>query len=282
MTATPAFAAADDDRLARLPPEKRQQAEYLNAFVDAMDKEHFGRVGKMNGALVFEDLTVSTEWSIHDVRATRGEVMQKAGRLYAMGKKQRPDRGGREVVWSRFYALDMHPKTPLVGMLHAAIVLEFYGDGSSLAGGWVDVMPGTRVEEDLGLLNRVTEDYFAKHAVGLAIYRQLVCKGTTDTVAEFRRRPACVGASFYGPPVYPGDTDRSIRFIAGLYDAFVRTYMDIVEKRAHDTFTEADIRAQDTMRKRWLMDQVFSDPFSSVEIPFEVVSLWNQAPAVKF
>ncbi len=282
MTAANVFAAADDVRLEQLPPEQRELAEWMNEFIDLMDQKYFDRVGEMNGELVFEDRAFSTEWSEHEVRVTRGEAMQKAGRLYAMGKKQRAERGGREILWSRFYALDMHPRTPLVGMLHAAIVLQFFGDGSSLAGGWLGTMPGTRVDEDLTLLKQVTDDYFAESDVDISIYRKLVCKGTDDTVAAFRRLPACVGASFYGPPVYPGDTGKSIKFIAGLYDLFVETYMDIVAKRTGDAYTEDDILAQDAMRKRWLMDQVFSDPYSSVQIPFEVHSFWNAAPVVKF
>jgi coproporphyrinogen III oxidase len=247
-----------------------------------MDQKYFDRVGEMNGELVFEDRAFSTEWSEHEVRVTRGEAMQKAGRLYAMGKKQRAERGGREILWSRFYALDMHPRTPLAGMLHAAIVLQFFGDGSSLAGGWLGVMPGTKVDEDLALLKQVTDDYFAGTEVDLSIYRRLVCKGTDDTVTEFRRQPACVGASFYGPPVYRGDTEKSIKFIAGMYDVFVDTYVDIVEKRVDDSYTEADLRAQDRMRKRWLTDQLFSDPYSSAQIPFEVHWFWNAAPVVRF
>jgi coproporphyrinogen III oxidase len=282
MTASNVFAAADDVRLEQLPPEQRELAEWMNEFIDRMDQKYFDRVGEMNGELVFEDRAFSTEWSEHEVRVTRGEAMQKAGRLYAMGKKQRAERGGREILWSRFYALDMHPRTPLAGMLHAAIVLQFFGDGSSLAGGWLGVMPGTKVDEDLALLKQVTDDYFAGTEVDLSIYRRLVCKGTDDTVTEFRRQPACVGASFYGPPVYRGDTEKSIKFIAGMYDVFVDTYVDIVEKRVDDSYTEADLRAQDRMRKRWLTDQLFSDPYSSAQIPFEVHWFWNAAPVVRF
>ncbi len=282
MTATTAFAAADDYRLDQLPPEQRELAEWFNACLIQMDEKYFGRVAELNGELVFDNREFSTEWSDHEVRVTRGAVMEKAGRLYSMGKKQRAERGGREIVWSRFYALDMHPRTPLVGMLHAAIVLQFFGDGSSYAGGWLGTMPGTRIEEDLGLLKHTTDDYFAAAAVDLAIFRRLVCKGTDDTVPDFRRLPACVGASFYGPPVYRGDTGKTLDFIAGFYDLFVETYMDIVEKRANDPFTDANILAQDKMRKRWFMDQVFSDPYSSVQIPFEVHSFWNAAPVVKF
>ena len=282
MTAATAFAAADDYRLDQLPPEQRELAEWFNAFLIQMDEKYFGRVAEMNGELVLNDREFSTEWSEHEVRVTRGAVMEKAGRLYSMGKKQRAERGGREIVWSRFYALDMHPRTPLVGMLHAAIVLQFFGDGSSYAGGWLGTMPGARLEADLGLLKRATDDYFAAAAVDVEIFRRLVCKGTDDTVPDFRRLPACVGASFYGPPVYRGDTGKTLDFIAGFYDLFVETYMDIVEKRANDPFTDANILAQDKMRKRWFMDQVFSDPYSSVQIPFEVHSFWNAAPVVKF
>ena len=281
-TGPAAFAAADDYRLDKLPPEQRELAESFNAFLIQMDDKYFGRVAEMNGELVFDDREFSTEWSEHEVGVTRGAVMEKAGRLYSMGKKQRVERGGREIVWSRFYALDMHPRTPLVGMLHAAIVLQFFGDGSSYAGGWLGTMPGTRIEEDMALLKRATDDYFAAADVDVTQFRRLVCKGTDDTVPEFRRLPACVGASFYGPPVYRGETGKTLDFVAGFYDLFVETYMDVVEKRADDPFTEADILAQDKMRKRWFMDQVFSDPYSSVQIPFEVHSFWNAAPVVKF
>jgi hypothetical protein len=58
--------------------------------------------------------------------------------------------------------------------------------------------------------------------------------------------------------------------------------MDIVEKRADDPYTDEDILAQDEMRKNWLTDQMLSDPYSSVQIPFEVHSFWNAAPTVRF
>lgn len=282
LITTEVAADEESERLSRLTLEQRELAEYMNNFFTEMDAKNFGRVAKFNGELIIEEQTFSYEWSEDNVQVARGTVMQKAGRLNSLSRKQRAERGGREILWSRFYALDMHPKSPLVGMLHAAIVLQFFGDGTSLAGGWVGVMPGTRVDEDLTLFKQTTENYFASQDVDISIYRRLVCKGTDDTVAAFRRLPACVGASFYGPPVYPGDTEKSIKFIAGLYDVFTGSYMDVVEKRANDPYTEADVLAQDAMRKRWLMDQVFSDPYSSVQIPFEVHTFWNAAPIVKF
>ncbi|MEE4185029.1 MAG: hypothetical protein V2J12_04615 [Gammaproteobacteria bacterium] len=80
----------------------------------------------------------------------------------------------------------------------------------------------------------------ARHGKDPALYRRLICKGTEDTVAEFRR------------------------------------------KRADDPFTAADIAAQEQMRKRWLVDQLFSDPFAAKIVPFEIWSFQNVAPVSKF
>ncbi len=271
------------------PPARPVPAEqyvamqtWFEGFVAGMDEKYFGQVGAMNGALAFEERQLETEWSKFDLRVTRGPVMEKAGRMYAPGKKLSPDRGDGELTWGLFYSLDMHPQTPLVGMLHATIVMQMFADNTVQTGGWLGVMPGTRIEEDLALLKQVTDDYFARHDKDPALYRRLICKGTADTVAEFRRKPACSGVSFYGPPVYRDDPEASIRFIAGMFDEFVQTYMDITRTRADDPYTDADLLNQDEMRKRWLIDQLFSDPFSSKTVPFEAWSFANVPPVIKF
>lgn len=254
----------------------------FNEFVADMDAKYFGQVEAMNGGIEFEDRTASTEYSNFELRVARGDVMEKAGRMLSDGKKLSPGRGDGVLTWGRFYSLDMHPKTPLVGMLHATIVLQMFEDGSVATGGWLGVMPGTKVEEDLALLKQVTDDYFAERDKDPALYRRLICKGTHETISEFRRRPACSGVSFYGPPVYRGDPEASIKFIAGMFDEFVGTYMAIVAERADDPFTATDIKAQDDMRRRWLIDQLFSDPFASKIVPFEVWSFANNPPVIKF
>lgn len=255
---------------------------YLDDFIAEMDEKYFGLVAKMNGGIEFEDREAATEWSDYDLRVARGDVMEKAGRMLAIGKKLSPGRGEGVLTWGRFYSLDMHPKTPLVGMLHATIVLQMFEDGKVATGGWLGVMPGAKVDEDLALLKKVTDDYFAKRDKDPSLYRRLICKGTHDTIAEFRRRPACSGVSFYGPPVYPSDPEASIKFIAGMFDEFVGTYMRIAAERADDAYTAADVAAQDAMRRRWLIDQLFSDPFSSKIVPFEAWSFANVPPVIKF
>ena len=278
-------AAADDnaERLARLDPEQRAFAEDVQAFIDSMDAKYFGRASAINGGEQSEETRdFDTEYSLHKVRVARGPVIAKIGRMESRGKKASPGRGEGELVWSRFYSIDVHPATPLVGMLHATIVVQFYADGSVGTGGWLDVMPGTRIEEDIARWGKVVDDHFTAAGKDPALYRELVCKGTEETISEFRRKPSCAGVSFYGPPVFRDDPRASYDFISGLYDKFVGTYLDIVEDRQDDPFTAEDVAAQDAMRRQWLIDQLFSDPFASAIVPFEVWSMANVAPVVKF
>lgn len=279
----PALASGHDRPRPVVDPDQRENLiARFEAFVARMDDDHLGRVMRINGEIAVEDREIQNEYSNYDLRVTRGPVVEKAGRMLTFGKQANPGRGDGVLQWGRFYSLDFHPKSPLVGMLHATIVLQFYTDGTAQVGGWLGIMPGTRIEADLGELRQLTDDWFAANDKSPELYRRLICKGTDDTDARWRRQPACVGASFYGPPVYPDSVAETYVFIEGLYDRFVGAYLDIVERRAGQAYTPADLAAQDAMRLRWLQDQLFSDPFSSAIVPFEAWSFANMPPTVKF
>jgi len=280
-----AFGAdSGDERMKQLPAEQQPLAERMTGFIADMDAKYFARIEAINGGGEYEGLIKDGEYSDYDIRVTRGPIVEKAGRMLAEGKKASPQGGpdNGELAWGRFYSLDIHPQTPLVGMLHATIVLQFYKNGNSYAGGWLDVMPGTRIEEDIQVLHKLVDAQFAKHGKDSKLYRTLMCKGTHDTVFEYRRKPSCSGVSFYGPMVYRDSTEKTYGFIAELFDQFVDSFLDITEKRADDPFTAADLAAQDEMRKRWLIDQLFSDPYASKTVPFETWFLANVPPTVKF
>jgi coproporphyrinogen III oxidase len=266
-----------------IEPEKAEALiERFNAFITKMDDKYLGRTMVINGSINAENREIENEYSRYELRVTRGEVIEKAGRMLSFGKKANPGRGDGVLKWGRFYSLDFHPRSPLVGMLHATIVVQLYEDNTAQVGGWLGIMPGTKIEEDLDTLKVLTDNWFAQHEKDPALYRRLICKGTDDTVAYWRRKPACVGASFYGPPVYRDSVEDSYAFIEGIFDEFVAAYLDIVEKRAKQSFTDADLAAQDEMRLRWLKDQLFSDPFASSIVPFEAWSFANMPPVVKF
>lgn len=279
-------AAPADSRLERLSPEHQALARRMVDFMERADRKYVARAQALNGTTAApaggDVLNRETDDSIYDVRVTRGPVVEKLGRMVAEGKKTQPGRREGELVWSRFYSIDVHPQTPLVGMLHATLVLQFYADGTGFAGGWLGVMNGTRLDEDMQGLTRLVDAHFAAYGRDPAVYRRLIVKGTEDTITEFRRVPDPSGVSFYGPPVFPGDVARSYELIEGLFEKFTDAYLDLIPKRTGVPVTAEDKVRQDAMRKRWLVDQLYSDPFASKLVPFEVWSLANVPPTVRF
>ncbi len=290
LVAVPAFCfvstplrAGGHERLAERTAEQQELADRFLSFIDRMEERYFARVEELNGETSYEERYVTTDYAEWDMRVARGPVVEKAGRMLGMETKSAPHSPSRDdVVWGRFYSLDIHPKTPLVGQIHAVILLQLYADGASGAAGWLGVMPATRVRDDMDYLKETMDAVFARHGKDPSLYRRLICEGTEDTITEFRRKPACVGASFYGPPVYRDSTSKSLDFLSEAYEAFTDAYFDTIERRKNDPVTEEDIAAQRRMRKEWLVDQLFSDPFASDSVPFEVWSFGNVAPVIHF
>lgn len=130
----PAFAETDEGAKT-LSPEQKQLTERMLKFMEDMDKKYFDRVYKLNGNDTSETKEFLNEYSDYDIKVTRGPVIEKMGRMLAVGNKASPDsRMPGSLLWGRFYSLYAHPKSPLVGMLHAAIVVQVFDSGISFAG----------------------------------------------------------------------------------------------------------------------------------------------------
>ena len=178
-------------RLEQLSVENKLIAEDLIKFIEDSDNKYFSWAGCINndsttidnnclsnenGNTSDETFISDTKYSDFDVRVARGPVVEKIGRMISEGKMTSPGRGEeRNLLWGRFYSIDVHPKTPLVGMLHATLVLQIFEDGSIGTGGWLDVMPGTRVKSDMNYLKKVTDEYFERYNADPSLYRSLVC-----------------------------------------------------------------------------------------------------------
>ena len=76
--------------------------------------------------------------------------------------------------------------------------------------------------------------------------------------------------------------DQNLRLVTEAFQAFTDTYFEILDERRNERVTTADQLAQDGMRKRWLEDQMFADTFSRKVVPYEVWSLANLPPTVRF
>ncbi len=276
-------AHADDARMEQLSPANKAIAQRMLASVARWNQKYRDRAMQLNGATSApETLHRDTEYSIYDVWVTRGPVIEKLGSMLAEAKKQQPGRQGSPLVWSRFYSLDYHAKTPLVGMLHSALVLQFYEDGTGFVGGWLGVMNGTRNTEDMAQLGKVVDDRFAKFGRSPLLWHKLILQPPPDTDPKYRREPDPSGVSLYGPPTFPGDVAKSYDLAEGLFEQVNDAYLEILARRAAQPYTAEDEARRDDMRQRWLTDQLFVDPFSTKVVPFEVGSMANMPPTIRF
>jgi coproporphyrinogen III oxidase len=274
-----AAVSASADEIPGLTAEQSALANQALAFLSEMDRIYFGRIAELNGGLHLEVLEFPNEYADHQVQVARGPVVEKAGRMRVATKKPTAE-FQEQRLWSRFFSVDVHPKSPLVGMLHAAFVMHFNPDGTSAIGGWVDVLPGASPAEDLEFLKQTMDAVFVKHDVDGAVHRKMSCEGTRGEGAR-RRKPACVGGSFYGRDMM-SVSEETFRFMTDAYSSFLQAYLSLIEKRQDDAYAAADIAAQDAMRRNWLEDRFFSDPFTGNVVPYEVWSLSTLPPAVKF
>lgn len=249
-------------------------------FMKQMDALYFSTVETLNGGLKTEERVFDNENGNYDVRVARGPVIEKAGRVLTITRK--PTRKFEPpTLWSRFFNLDAHPKSPLVGTLHAALVVQFYPDGSSSIGGWLDVMPGAMRPADLQVLKSAMDKVYEAHGVDGAKHRAMACKGTGEKESPYRRRPACVGGSFYGRDMM-SVTAENFAFMTEAYRTFLSTYLGLVGERRNDAYTDADLASQAAMRRNWLEDRFFADPFTTTVTPYDAWSLYSLPPTVTF
>ncbi len=96
-----------------------------------------------------------------------------------------------------------------------------------------------------------------------------------------RRKTEQVGGSFYLSPLFSVN-EENFNFLTEAYETMLNVYLDVVERRADEPYTEADLAAQDRMRKNWFEDRFFADPYTSTVTPYDAWSLYSLPPTVKF
>jgi coproporphyrinogen III oxidase len=279
-TATP---AADEAAApaAALTPEQQALADRMQAFQDATEKSFFERVKYYNRTLDIEERVFDYDTATHTVKVTRGKVVEKAGWYVNVQKKGMPPMVP-DPLYSRYMEVDAHPATPHVGMLHATIYFTYLRNGAGMLAGYMDYVPGVWHEEDNQRLKQAVEAVFARHGEDIGRFRKELCDSKFG--AEHHRdrlKAACAGVSLYAPPMLKV-TAANLDLVTGAFRAITEEYFAILDERRRQRVTSADRIAQDAMRKRWLEDQVFADTFSRKVVPYEVWSLANLPPTVRF
>ena len=290
--AAPSFSAPNDG-VEGLNAEQQAFAARVFEFMDDMDEKFFGLSKKINGGeQTDESEYMEFDHGDWDVRVARGDTVEKMGRMisriYDATFGLQPDRlqelGLGPTDFDRYYGIDIHAESPLMGLMHAAFSMQYYTDGTSALGGTVNIMRGGAQQDDLDYVQQAVDAVFEKYGRDPKPNRDRVCTlSETREKPELHRKVACVGVSFFGFPLMEA-TEENFGFITEVYETFIATYLETLDGRKGAAYTDEDIALQDAMRKNWLEDQAFSDPYSSGGIitPYEV---WGRAfmpPEVKF
>jgi len=283
MFAGPAFAEPNDG-VEGLNEAQQSFAGRFLQFQDDIDEKLFGRAAEINGgnSSDIKD-TIGNEYADYNVRVARGDVVEKIGRMISRIYKPKSDIQ-RPTTFGRYYGLDVHAKSPLMGHVHSAIVMQYYPDGTGALGGTLNVLKGAAQEEDLAYVKNALDAVFEKHGRDPTPYRNRVCNLAKEDAVQpkYHRRLACVGASFFGFPMMEVNEENFL-FMTEAYSTFVSSYLDTLEARKDAPYTDEDVAKQEAMRLNWTEDQFFGDPYSSGGIaPYEV---WGHAflpPLVKF
>ncbi len=266
---------------AALSAEQQALADRMQAFQERTEASIFSRVTKLNGDLALEERVFDYDNAAHTVKVARGKVVEKAGWYVNVTKKAIPP-FVPEPLWSRYVEINVHPTTPHVGMLHATVYVTYLANGKSVLAGYMDYVPGVWHDDDNARLKESLDAVYAKHGADITRFRKQLCESEFGAKKHRDRlKAACVGASLYDPP-FMEVNEANFALATEAFDAFVGTYFDILGERRRQRYTSADIDERDAMRKRWLEDQLFADTMSMKVVPYEVWSLANQAPAVKF
>ena len=159
MFAGPVFAGLNDGGEG-LNEEQQAFAGRWLQFQDDMDEKFFGRAGEINDGNS-SDVTETTtnEFADHYVRVARGDVVEKIGRMISRVYEPSSDIQ-RPTTFGRYYGLDVHSKSPLMGHVHSAIVLQYYPDGTGIMGGTINLLKGAAQEEDLEYVKNALDVVF--------------------------------------------------------------------------------------------------------------------------
>jgi coproporphyrinogen III oxidase len=259
-----------------LTKEQREYADQMLELTARREKFFLDTIERFNGSREVETRLFDLEKARHEVSVARGEVLEKAG-WYTNQTKMADPPYVPEAIWDRYFEMDFHPRTPLVGQLHATVYFTYMANGKSAIAGYMDYTPGTWIDEDIAYMKQAVDAVFEEHGHDVERYRQMLYKD----YHKDKLRAACIGAAFYVPPMLEIN-EVNLTFVQAAHEGFVNAYLEILDRRKGQSFSDEDLANQAGMRRRWLEDHLYSDPFTMYVVPYEVWSFADAPPVVQF
>ena len=144
-----------------LSPEQAKMAQKMLNMMDRTESRFFATVSDFNGQADMEARQFDYDKASYHVKVARGDTIEKGaymtGRMTAGDPPFLP-----EPLWHRYMEIDVHPKTPLIGQLHATIHFAYNADDSSVIAGYMDYTPAAWIDEDNAQLKQVVDELFQR------------------------------------------------------------------------------------------------------------------------
>lgn len=279
-----AFAAGPGDDLDQLTPDQARVARQMLDFMTGIEGSFWSQVDRLNGVkpgkATVETLVMDPPNNGHyEVRVHRGGVVEKAGVMTVNTHIEKPPFviGGR---WNRFIEVAVHPKTPLLGMLHATFSVQFSSKGDGNIGATMDMMQAAQSPADLALFDQRVTAVFTRYGMDREKYRGKGCSQKREGPWKYYRPGTCMGVSMYGPDMLADE--KHFALVSELYSTVVDTYLELLDKHKRQRYGADELAAQDAMRRGWLEDQLFWDVLAKNFVPYEAWAAVNAPPVVRF
>jgi coproporphyrinogen III oxidase len=271
----PSSSAFKGNSIDNLDASQTVVAEQMLSFMDDLEQRFFAAARKFNGSDTVENRVFDYDNAHYEVQVVRGDVIEKGGLMKTYAKTAiKPY--VPEPLWQRYIEIDLHPKTPLVGQLHATLTCSFQVSGKSIVAGYMDYTPAVWIDEDVAYIKSAVDQHFAAHDRDVDRERRMLQQKSHKDIL----RASCAGVAFFPPTLQL--TSENLDFVAATHTTIFNAYTDVLERRRDQPYAAADLAAQEGMRRRWLEDHLFHDPVTRKMVPYEVWSFADQAPSIKF
>lgn len=266
---------ANGNSIDNLDAPQAALAEKMLSFMDDLEQRFFSAARYFNGSDTAETRVFDYTNAHYEVQVVRGDVIEKGGLMKNYAKTAiKPY--VPEPRWQRYVEVDFHPKTPLVGQLHATLTCSFQASGKSIVAGYMDYTPGLWINEDVTYIKDMVDRHFAVHNRDVNRERRMLQQKSHKDILK----ASCAGVAFFPPTL--AMTAENFDFVTSTHTTIFSAYMDILEKRRDQPFDSGALAEQDGMRRRWLEDHLFHDPVTKNMVPYEVWAFADQAPTVRF
>jgi coproporphyrinogen III oxidase len=145
-------------------------------------------------------------------------------------------------------SLVLHPRSPMVPTVHANFRFLTKGDRQWFGGG-ADLTPYYPYREDVVHFHRTWRDVCGRHP-GVADHARFKQWCDEYFFLAHRGEARGVGGIFFD--YLEGDLERIFAFVRDCGDAFVESYLPIVQRRKDDPYSEAQKEFQEYRRGRYV------------------------------